>query len=467
MTRPIDCLQPMTEREQMAALAKRATQSRLPVMSLQPATKDRLTKDDPQEGCAGMGCPMPLDKLDSSCPPGWYECNDILGKCFCHWWDGFSLELWIDGVLCTDAYTNFRGPLVHAHDLIRERDELRAEVERQRETIRELNRHRNSLREQLASYRALADENGCPKERSQYEWLSERVKQYAEAQAEVERLKTQQRQSDIYIGRMASAAVDAGWDQRSELDKFITAEREAREKAEQDLAHVREALEACYIPANPGGGAPARVLATWAANEIAELRAEVERLKTTFKPEEIAAGRALAEQADKVADLKREIKRLKEPRDPSWVPYERTDLSGPELVRDIYQERSSLAVAPNGYTTPWVSSFEWKIIFDWTQSVVTELADAIAAKEKASLSAAAAESRVKELIAENANLRNERAEIVIGKKGQRLNLDAGTWAAFIRSTDRWVWHAFLHGGESIGFKAIAIRLPEVEILEEK
>lgn len=47
------------------------------------------------------------------------------------------------------------------------------------------------------------------------------------------------------------------------------------EKLSEQIRHATGALETCYIPANPGSGAPLSVLATWAGNEIAELRKKI------------------------------------------------------------------------------------------------------------------------------------------------------------------------------------------------
>jgi len=46
-------------------------------------------------------------------------------------------------------------------------------------------------------------------------------------------------------------------------------------KLREQIRHATEALEVCYAPANPGSGAPLSVLATWAGNEIAELREQL------------------------------------------------------------------------------------------------------------------------------------------------------------------------------------------------
>jgi len=54
-------------------------------------------------------------------------------------------------------------------------------------------------------------------------------------------------------------------------------------KLHEQIRHATEALEACYTSANPGSNAPLSVLATWAGNEIAELRERCHYAETAIK----------------------------------------------------------------------------------------------------------------------------------------------------------------------------------------
>lgn len=126
MTRPIDCLEPL----------------------IRCRYCDRLSASSP---CSDCNQTPTRDKLDEACPPGWYE---------------------LDVANVPGTRLNLSRQLTEAQGV-----------------IRDLNKHRNQLREQLSCYRSLADDNGCSKEESQFEWLKNRVEQLAEAQAEIERLR--------------------------------------------------------------------------------------------------------------------------------------------------------------------------------------------------------------------------------------------------------------------------------------